>query len=209
MTSEVVPLAFPASSSALPLARPAKSCAVPFAFPASSCDFPFVCPATSCASPFASYACPFESLATSSAVCFALALAVPTADLTASVADSNQRNQHHISDGRATGFAETTRVGPKEATLLRRKSNLPPVSIAFTAASESFRFAASSASLVPSTTDRDTKGEVANMRERAKGNAFRGRALSMDMFRISMGNKRAFDEVCENDPECLYSEEIE
>lgn len=68
--------------------------------------------------------------------------------------------------------------------------NLPPVSIAFTAAFESFRLAASSASLLPSTTDRDTKGEVANMRVRAKGNAFRGRALSKDIFGVSMGGRK-------------------
>lgn len=67
------------------------SSTVPFAFPVTSEVLPLASPASSCALPFASYALPFASLATSLAVCSVLAAVLPTADLTASVADSDSR----------------------------------------------------------------------------------------------------------------------
>lgn len=46
------------------------------------------------------------------------------------------------------------------------------------------RLAASIASLVPSTTDLETYGDVENGRVRSKGNALVGRVLRSDMVRL-------------------------
>lgn len=182
LTSEAFPFASPVNSCALPFASPVNACALPIASPVNSFALPFASPATSCVLFFISYAFSFAWLATSLADSSVLAAVEPNVDLTASVADSEKQGSAPSFPGqRGSGCLQKKTTSSVGSPMSGNSRDSPPVSIAFTAAFESLRSAAFSASWVPSTTDRDTKGEVENTRERANGNAFRGSALRSDI----------------------------
>lgn len=70
----------------------------------------------------------------------------------------------------------------------KKAGSIPPFSMPLTAASETTRSAALSASLVPSTTDLETKGEVENTRARVNGKIRLGAALRRDMVLGGLNN---------------------